>query len=223
MTAPAAAATAYPAIPTGGARIAAYALFSRLTASPFAAEPGPPADLSAVLLRLERGLPYPAGLGGLAEAGEALGPDDLAVFAREYSALFEVGSDGPLLCIREELARADGPKAKEEVVRFYDFFGYRLNDAQAWAPDHLSVELEFLHFLAFLEGGCGREVDRLSLALAQRDFLERHLLAWVPGQAEGVARAASSPYLRALFEALACFLAADFGWRWRTLAGEEQG
>ena len=77
-----------------------------------------------------------------------LNPEDLK---REYSGLFEVGSDGPPVPIREDLHRNQPAKVKESIVRFYDYFGYGLSEKFQWAPDHLSVELEFMHFLCYQE------------------------------------------------------------------------
>ena len=63
----------------------------------------------------------------------------------------------------------------EELTRFYEFFGLG-RDHSAELPDHLSVELEFMHFLSFLEAqDSTEEAARDSLVKAQRDFFTRHL------------------------------------------------
>ncbi len=197
------------------ARSAAYALFSQLVASPFdapsLAAALPPADLGAVADELRPQLPYPLDLGPLVAAAE-LEETDAERLAGAYSGLFEVGSSGAPVPLREELAEVAAVKAKEETLRFYDFFGYALAEERQWAPDHLSVQLEFLHFLAYRKS---READpeRMeSYRLAQRDFLERHLCRWFPEVLAGVGRHAREPYWRALFEALGAFLDADAGW-----------
>jgi DMSO reductase family type II enzyme chaperone len=129
-------------------------------------------------------------------------PDDeaeAATWARQYSALFEVGSLGAPLPVREEHTASAGGGAKEEVVRFYDLFGYELAPAYAWAPDHLAPMLEFLGWLAGLESGAADDDERGSLRRAQRDFIERHLWHWLPALALAVrSRDGAGPYVRVL-------------------------
>ena len=112
---------------------------------------------------------------------------DLAGLRREYSGIFEVGSQGPPVPIREDLQTGQRAGTREEVVRFYEYFGYVLDDRFAWQPDHLSVELEFMHYLCFREAEAASEADALSFQLAQADFAERHLTAWLPLLAGNVA------------------------------------
>jgi putative dimethyl sulfoxide reductase chaperone len=201
------------------ARSAAYALFSDLTASPFSESglTGPPDDLAEALAAVAAGLPYAADFSALAGSAWSVGD-----FAREYGALFEVGEDGPPVPIREELARPEGWSAKQELVRFYDFFGYPLHPGQQWAPDHLSVELEFMHLLAFREAEARDEDEATTFACAQRDFLERHLSSWVPGRVTSVLAAARCAALRALFADLGAWLERDRAWRRATLPEEKR-
>ncbi len=71
----------------------------------------------------------------------------------------------------------------EDLTRFYDFFGLgRREDAEM--PDHVSIELEFMHFLTHLETLVApRPGDLASLRRAQRDFLSRHLVRLLRGVA----------------------------------------
>jgi TorA maturation chaperone TorD len=49
--------------------------------------------------------------------------------------------------------------------------------------DHLRVELEFMHFLTFKEAQAREEQKADLLAgyvLAQRDFIQHHLVGWMP-------------------------------------------
>ena len=147
---------------------------------------------------------------GRGRAAAELEETDAERLAAAYSGLFEVGSSGAPVPLREELAEASAEQAKEENLRFYHYFGYVLAEERQWSPDHLSVQLEFLHFLAYREsrdpeaaGSCRR---------AQRDFLERHPRRWFPEVLEGVHRHAEEPYWRTLFEALGAFLDADADW-----------
>jgi DMSO reductase family type II enzyme chaperone len=163
-------------------------------------------------------LDYAAGLDALIE--ECSGADAERLKA-EYSGLFEVGSQGPPAPIREDLLTGQKGSTREDIVRFYDYFAYRLGDRFAWAPDHLSVELEFMHYLCFHEATVGE--DRLSWQLAQADFAERHLANWVPQLAAAVAQLApASIYVRVL-AALREFVARDLDWQQATIVPGGQG
>ena len=63
----------------------------------------------------------------------------------------------------------------EELVRFYAHFGLVRRES-AELPDHVGVELEFMHVLVAREAAArARGEDVRGLRLAQRDFLARHL------------------------------------------------
>jgi len=206
------------------ARSAAYALFSELVTSPFfgngEARLEVPDDLPEALEGIRKQLPYPIDLSPLARAGDALSAEDGERLAKTWSGLFEVGDEGPAVPLREELVRGQESKTKEEVVRFYEFFGYRLGDAVQWAPDQLPVLLEFVHYLIFCEGAAQEDEAVMAFQRAQRDFTERHLLSWIGPVRRGVGERTEEPYLRALFDALDDFLRRDFAWQQRNLAPE---
>ena len=194
---------------TAAARCQCYAAFSELTASPHEVD-----ALPSIRDRLgaAAGLPFVARLDDLLEEFAAA---DIARLKSEYSGLFEVGSQGPPAPIREDLQTGQKAGTREDLVRFYDYFSYRLDDRFAWAPDHLSVELEFMHYLCFHEGS--ESGERLSYQLAQADFSERHLDNWVPQLASAVAKLApDSFYCRVLF-ALRDFVARDCEWQRSTI------
>jgi len=99
----------------------------------------------------------------------------------EYLAAFEVGRDSPPVPLFEGMHRGgtgrDG--VSEDLLRFYEFFDAKLCEADREYPDHLVTELEFLAWLCMQEhraaGG-----DAESFRRAARDFLTRHLAAWLP-------------------------------------------
>ena len=127
-----------------------------------------------------------------------------------YGALFEVGDRGPPLAIREELAPHANAAAKEEVARFYEHFGYRLGDDYAWRPDHLSVLLEFMHFLSWHESQSDDLALIAGLRAAQRDFCQRHLAWWVGDLADLVgSRDDAHPLLQASLRATKDFIAVE--------------
>lgn len=208
-------------LPPTIARCVAYAVLSDLLASPHDVESvvyntSEPIDLS--------GLPYEVpGLQALIDDYRKMPMLDLK---RAYSSMFEVGSDGPPVPIREDLQLGQRTGVREELVRFFDFFGYSLSEKFAWAPDHLSVELEFMQFLAVSEAealdqvahGETASVDVASFQLGQFDFLERHLINWVPILLQAVERQNSESFYCRVVTLLRDFLAADFAWQAQTIS-----
>ena len=139
----------------------------------------------------------------------AKGEDDLAV---EYTRLFDVGASGPPCPLYGGLYGGARMKVMEEAVRFYNHFGLHLGDEPRELPDHLLVELEFLHFLAFreadtLEGG----EDPGPWRRAQRDFITRHIGAWVPKLRVKLADCDPPPYIAEVVRLLGLTLEAEAG------------
>lgn len=203
--------TSAPAVSIDHARSAAFALFSRLVASPFDSSLSGsgllPDDLNLALDELSAALPYPAHFGSLKAAAATLGANTKDS-EREYGAIFEVGRNGPPLPIRQELLFDETKSAqkKEEIVRFYEHFSYPLNPERQWAPDHLSVALEFQHFLAFR---AAKSEEPKPFVLASRDFSSRHLADWTAMLAQTVAHRSEDAYLKTLFETVAAFVRGD--------------
>jgi DMSO reductase family type II enzyme chaperone len=101
-------------------------------------------------------------------------------------------------------------KTMEEAVRFYNHFGLTLSEAPRELPDHLTTELEFLHFLTY------REAETLAAGgdpgpwrRAQRDFVSRHPARWVPKLRERLEAADPMPFFRELVGKLTSFLAGE--------------
>jgi DMSO reductase family type II enzyme chaperone len=184
------------------ARAEVYACLSRLIASPqgeLAHAWLGHADLLERLQIAAEALPYEFTPAELAAAALGLDPEDPQIVAervgQSFSALFEVGDRGPPLAIREELAPGANPAGKEEVVRFFEHFGYELGEDYAWRPDHLSVLLEFMHFLTWHDAMATDENLRSGFRNAQRDFLTRHLLWWLGDLSRAVAQRSDSHVL----------------------------
>jgi len=200
---------------TAPARCLCYGAFSELLASPHEV------DARAALtqrLGAGAGVVYAAGLDDLLREFAGL---DIEQLKADYSGLFEVGSQGPPAPIREDLQTGQKGGTREDIVRFYDYFGYRLGDGYAWAPDHLSVELEFMHYLCFHEATV--DEDRLSWQLAQADFAERHLVNWVPQLASAVAQLAPDSVYSRVLQTLREFVTRDFEWQQTTIVTDRQG
>jgi putative dimethyl sulfoxide reductase chaperone len=80
-------------------------------------------------------------------------------------------------------------------------------------PDHIAVELEFMHFLVVkgLEAQAGGCLDRAqNFRQKQRAFLERHLAAWVPDFSRSVEEQAQTRFYQSLAATTRIFIAGDF-------------
>jgi DMSO reductase family type II enzyme chaperone len=101
-------------------------------------------------------------------------------------------------------------KTMEEAVRFYNHFGLTLSESPHELPDHLTTELEFLHFLAFREAQSLEQGDDPgAYQRAQRDFLARHLGRWIPKMREKMERKDPMPFFLELVRRLESFLMND--------------
>lgn len=102
-------------------------------------------------------------------------------FQAEYLRLFEVGMGVPPCPLYSGLYRGGRKAVMEELTRFYNFFGLSITEGAGELPDHLTTELEFMHFLTFKElAALHRGEDAAPYRRAQADFLERQLVSWLP-------------------------------------------
>lgn len=126
-----------------------------------------------------------------------------------YTYLFE-SAHGAGAASLHESACVDSPRAQvwEDLIRFYEHFGLRYegNTTRLW-PDHLVTELECLHYLSFLEAGLAS--DTTPILRAQRDFIERHPLSWLPRLAQRLAAAERAEPYAGLVALLVEYLAAE--------------
>lgn len=92
----------------------------------------------------------------------------------------------------------------EELVRFYDFFGLKRNE-DSETPDHLAVQLEFMHFLTYLEQKARERSEPIeNLRKAQYDFLDRHLKRLTAGVVDNYQ--GENPYYQQLLADLQGFI-----------------
>lgn len=102
-------------------------------------------------------------------------------------------------------------QALADIAGFYRAFGLEMAEGAAERVDHLAVELEFMHYLAYREAYAlehhGRDRARL-IREAQRRFLQDHLERWGPVVARAVAARADG-VLGAAARLLERFLAAE--------------
>ncbi len=138
--------------------------------------------------------------------------DGIAGLAQVYSSSFEVGQGAVSLHERSYGTRADTDKALfEDLFRFYEHFGLRFDGGLPELPDWLVVELEFMHYLCFLEAEAGDAPSRAALRRGERDFLVRHLQGFAAGLAARLGEARIPAYADAA-RLLEAFVRADGAW-----------
>lgn len=177
------------------ARCKMYGLFSRLFSYPSGERAGPILDGS--LFREMRdaaaGLPYASTLAAQPWPAVPTRADELEA---GYCALFDATrpKGGAASLNEKDHVEIERSQLWEELLRFYDHFGLDFSTERVGEfPDHLVAELDFVHYLAFLEAGT--EADGDDFARARQDFLARHLAAWVPSLADKLSKAdPASPY-----------------------------
>jgi len=133
----------------------------------------------------------------------------LAEFEMNFTRTFDAGAPVPP-CPPYEGHYCEKPRSIVllEVSEFYNCFGLSMSqeNGKREFPDHISAELEFLHFLTYNETTAAG--DELSgYLLAQKDFLERHLMQWVPGFRN---KLQNSPFYFQLAEITLLFITCEF-------------
>jgi DMSO reductase family type II enzyme chaperone len=144
------------------------------------------------LLQLASSLPHLADLvaredGTIDQVRDELAHMSFEVFEHLYVATFGGGSREPRCPPYEGLYdnRRERAAVIAEVTGFYRRCGLKPNRCGDWreVPDYLSVELELLAFLAYKEARMAQEGAEELLdgyRWAQKDFLERHMVGWLP-------------------------------------------
>lgn len=124
--------------------------------------------------------------------GEFPGTDSFADFGEyesTYIGLFDVGAPEPPVPLVESAHYKALPAQQTalENVAFYEVLGLQ-PDSSRFAPDHLVAQLEFLAAVGYARRNTPKEENRQNLQRLERDFLERHLLNWLPAACEKLAR-----------------------------------
>lgn len=202
---------------TAAARSHIYALFAQALAFP-------QADIGAALEsgELSRMLAQAAGALPYRYTFVSPTPMDAREMGRLYTSLFEAISGKPRVSLLEQRHEGAPPEQQlwEELLRFYRYFGLDFStDGARERPDHLQVELEFMHYLSFLEAGAGDEHP--GLRRGQQDFLERHLARWLPGLRVALLDTGDAAPYDTLIDALVRFVGADAAYLGCRQAGPE--
>lgn len=127
--------------------------------------------------------PYPEAWKRLTERGLIDPALTAEALEAEYLAAFEVGRDSSPVPLFEGMHRGDMGRdgILEDLLRFYEFFDVKLSETDRDYPDHLVTELEFVAWLCMQEQAAEQKgSDAESFRRAARDFLTRHLGAWLP-------------------------------------------
>lgn len=137
--------------------------------------------------------------------------EGLAEFEAEYLAAFENNLPKPSVSLYEgSHGESRGNKASLllELKGFYRNFGLSMADNDM--EDALVAELEFMQFLAAKQAMAEQgALDRTPYIMAQRDFMQRHLSAWLPILAAEAAAIVQNPFYLALIEVTTEFVTAD--------------
>lgn len=103
------------------------------------------------------------------------------LYESAYIALFDVGVPEPPVPLFESAHDKSRP-AQEialENTYFYEVLGLKSNPNRA-VPDYLATQLEFLAALRYTSENTSEEATAVAVARAETEFLERHLLNWLP-------------------------------------------
>jgi DMSO reductase family type II enzyme chaperone len=127
---------------------------------------------------------------------------DYSAFEATYIALFEVGVPEPPVPLLESAhsKRAVPQEIVLDCVNFYDVLGLRPSGS-AFPADHLVTQLEFLAAVRYLHGSQIDSENADSLQHLERDFIERHLLIWLPAVQQKIDKLAP-PLFPTLFHLL---------------------
>jgi DMSO reductase family type II enzyme chaperone len=123
-----------------------------------------------------------------------------------YIALFDVGVPEPPIPLFESAHDKSRP-AQEIVLEntyFYEVLGLRSDPGKA-VPDYLVTQLEFLAALRYTGEHTAEEATAVSMLRAESDFIERHLLNWIPVAKSKLGKT-GAPGFPVLMTLLAAFL-----------------
>ena len=110
---------------------------------------------------------------------------DFSAYEAAYIALFEVGVPEPPVPLLESAhsKRAVPQEIVLDCVIFYDVLEL-YPSGTAFPADHLVTQLEFLAAVRFLRENNPNAENADSLRRLEDDFIERHLLNWLPAAQE---------------------------------------
>lgn len=140
-------------------------------------------ELKSAFRGISENLPFPFALSEWElenlEFSSELADDDVEA---EFIRLFEAGpGDPPCPLVEGSYIKDANRKAIfEDLIRFYNHFGLSYDTgSHEDRPDHVSYELEFMHYLSFLTLRTMQNKRQIDGHLtAQKDFMAHHLAKW---------------------------------------------
>ncbi|MBP8155178.1 MAG: molecular chaperone TorD family protein [Nitrospira sp.] len=139
----------------------------------------------------------------------ALAETSDASLSASFTALFDNCKGRAAVSVYEkDYGNGDAKVVWEEVIRFYEHFGlnFDVKESHDW-PDHIGTELEFMHYLTFIEAAAPD--GGAAYRQPQGDFLARHLAKWAPRfRIQLESTDCSAPYLP-LAKLVEAFIAAE--------------
>lgn len=131
-------------------------------------------------------------------------------FEVEFIGLFEVGMGGAPCPLHSGHYVRDRMVTMEETLRFYRFFKFYPDRSADRFPDHINFELQFMALLAEkLDDARASGADILSPLLAQRDFVLRNLVSWLPELSQLIDERATNNFFKQTGRLLRDFVAWD--------------
>ena len=101
-----------------------------------------------------------------------------------------------------------------DIAGFYRAFSLDISEGAHERPDHLAIELEFLHFLCFKEAYALKHHGPEQVEVcrdAEAKFLTDHMLRWAPSFAKRLQGAAGSGFYNSLGILMVTFLSTEAG------------
>ena len=99
-----------------------------------------------------------------------------------------------------------------KVLRAYREAGLELSDSLREPPDHIAVELEFMHFLASCSAWAGVEGDQeraMHYMKIQEEFLSQFLSPWISPFCQRIRQGSENAFYRTLADCLSAFIHKD--------------
>ena len=123
--------------------------------------------------------------------------ESLEQISEDFDLLFSI-SHGRLQPIESLFALAINI-GYADVYECYAGTGLAIDDSYEVAPDHLAIELLFMSYLI--------ENNKTEL---EKNFLEQHLMNWVPYYCEQISTEAKTAFYRKIAEIVKTFLTAEY-------------
>jgi TorA maturation chaperone TorD len=99
-----------------------------------------------------------------------------------------------------------------EVKKMYEKAGAGIPEEFKDLPDHVGLELEFMHFLCQKEAKLWNHENQpgaLTLQKMEKNFLEQHLTSWIPAFCQEINKRTKNPFYRAMAKITRDFVLSD--------------